>query len=409
MRIAEINTLDTGSTGKIMFALADLARKDGNTVITFSAKIFRKRAHDIYSSKPNHFFYLSKTGSFVHKCLGQITGLNGCFSVIPTLSLCKKLKKEKIEIIHLHNLHDFCINLPILFSFIKKNNIKVVWTLHDCWSFTGHCPHFTMAKCDKWKLKCHHCPQLRYYPKSYLDTSELMWNLKKKWFNGIDNLTIVTPSNWLANLVKQSFLHSYSVKVINNGIDLSVFKPYPNNVKERYNLSNKYVVLGVSFEWGVKKGLDVFIELSKVLNNRFQIVLVGTNDKIDSFLPANIISIHRTNNQKELAQIYSAADLFLNPTREENYPTVNMESIACGTPVLTFNTGGCPETIDKYTGEAIDEVDIMTLKRKVEYICQKNVFSSSDCIKKAQEYSQSARFNEYLKLYNDLYTGKNSI
>ena len=289
----------------------------------------------------------------------------------------------------------------MLFNYIKKYNIRTIWTLHDCWAFTGHCPHFDMIGCDKWKTCCCECPQYKEYPKSFFDNSKYMYKLKKKWFTGAKNLTIVTPSNWLAGLVKQSFLKDYPVKVINNGIDLTIFKPIESEFKKIYSIEDKSILLGVAFGWGVKKGLDVFIELSEKLDDKFQIVLVGTDENTDKKLPKNIISIHRTQNQTELAEIYSAANLFINPTREENYPTVNMESIACGTPVLTFNTGGSPEILTEDTGIVVPKNDIDTMFNQINNMFQNNYFSKEKCINKAKSFNMNDKYNQYVGLYGE--------
>ena len=214
-------------------------------------------------------------------------------------------------------------------------------------------------------------------------------------------MTIVTPSEWLAGLVKQSFLKDYPVKVINNGINLSVFKPTESDFREKYGISaDKKILLGVAFGWGVRKGLDVFIELYNRLSaEKYQIVLVGTDKKTDKQLPKGIISIHRTQNQTELAEIYSAADLFVNPTREDNYPTVNMEAIACGTPVLTFRTGGSPEMVTEKTGSVVDCDDIDSLEREIKRICETSPFNKEDCIESAKKFDENERFLEYVNLY----------
>lgn len=399
MVIAEVNTLANGSTGKIMLSLADIARRGGNVVYTFSSKNFRKRTQNIYREIYGHKYFGNEIGNIFHKCLGQITGLNGCFSIVATLNLIKELELKHVELVHLHNLHEFCINLPLLFHYIKKSGIKVVWTLHDCWAFTGHCPYFTAVMCDKWKKGCYSCPQLREYPKSYYDNTRLMWKLKRKWFTGINDLIIVTPSEWLAKLVKESFLGEYKVCVINNGINLSIFRPTKSTFRQKYCLESKYMVLGVAFEWEKRKGLDVFIELAHRLNGQYQIVLIGTDSYIDEMLPTNIISIHRTQNQQELAAIYSAANVFVNPTREDNYPTVNMEAIACGTPVVTFKTGGSPEIIDENTGVVVDCDDIDAMEREIIRICEGEEYTEKTCLKKALEFDDHKRFKEYVELY----------
>lgn len=217
-------------------------------------------------------------------------------------------------------------------------------------------------------------------------------------------MTIITPSQWLADLVKQSFLKEYPVKVIHNGIDLSVFKPTPSDFREKHQIGEKKkILLGVAFGWGARKGLDISIELSKRLDpEKYQIVLVGTDAQVDKQLPSNIISVHRTQNQKELAEIYTAADVFVNPTREDNYPTVNMEAIACGTPVITFQTGGSPEMIDEKTGMAVDAGDISRLEEEIERICNEMPYSREDCLKRAKQFDAQICFERYVELMENI-------
>lgn len=401
MKIAEINMLTKGSTGKIMFQIAETARARENAVQTYSPVPFVRGKKNQIEVIPNHFWWGSRNEAMFHYYAGTLLGANGLFSWFGTRKLVKHLKQFSPDIIHLHNLHGFCLNLPMLFKYIKKSGAKVVWTLHDCWAFTGHCPHFTISGCDKWQTLCQKCSQPRIYPKMYLDTSRFMYRKKKKWFSNIDDMIIVTPSQWLADLVKKSFLANYEVKVINNGIDLSIFKPRKSEFREKYNVAAKYILLGVSFDWGYRKGIDVFIELSKRLDPKlYQIVLVGTDDIVDAKLPDNIISIHRTNDQIELAEIYSAADLFVNPTREENYPTVNMESIACGTPVLTFKTGGSPEIVDHLTGAVVECNDIDDMEKEILRITAEAVFSKENCLKRAGNFDSTKCFNKYVELFN---------
>ena len=398
MKIVEINTGNIGSTGNIMLGIAEIAKAEGHEVLVCcpDARDNRKKA------VKDQLFIGDRLSRNLHLKCAELTGLNGCFSRLATKKFLKAVDKYRPDIIHLHNLHNCYINLPMLFNYIKKHNIPVVWTLHDCWAFTGHCPYFTMVKCDKWKTGCYHCPQYRQYPASYVDRTKTMWKLKKKWFTGVQNMTIVTPSQWLADLVKKSFLDEYIVKVIHNGIDLSVFKPTENDFREKHGLQNKKIILGVAFGWGKRKGLDVFIELSKRLDAQYQIILVGTDDRVDKLLPSNIISIHRTQNQQELAEIYTTADLFINPTREENYPTVNMESIACGTPVLTFRTGGSPEILDDTCGSVIDCDDIDAMEREIIRICEQMPYSQEACLNKAKEFDKNEKFKEYIALYDAL-------
>lgn len=395
MIIAEINTVNFGSTGNIMYGIQKKAISNGFTVYSYYC-MGDKKENNTESFQVGSKLYNKITGKIAH-----LTGKIGCYSFLSTFLLINKFRKKNVDTIHLHNLHISFLNLPMLFRYIKKNHIKVIWTLHDCWAFTGHCPYFTIAKCDKWKKGCYECPQYKEYPASSFDNSKTMWRLKNKWFTDVENMTIVTPSKWLAGLVKESFLKDYPVKVIYNGIDLSIFKPTPSNFRKKYAISNdKFILLGVAFGWGKRKGLDVFIELAQRLNpTQYQIVLVGTNDIIDRQLPSSVLSIHKTANQVELAEIYTAANLFVNPTREEVLGMVNIEANACGIPVITFNSGGSPECINKNSGTVIECDDIDALEKEIIRIFEKRPFTKNDCIKRAKAFDLNDRFGDYVKLY----------
>lgn len=397
MNVIEINSCNFGSTGNIALQIAEAARKNGMTVYTACPKSRDNQKKTV----ENQIFIGNRISRNIHLKLAKLTGLNGCFSVFSTIFFLRKLKKIKIDLIHLHNLHNCYINLPLLFRFIKKHNLKTVWTLHDCWAFTGHCPHFTLAKCDRWKNGCGVCPQYKRYPGAYIDRTGQMFKKKKRWFTGVKDMTLVTPSQWLCDLVKQSFLKDYPVKVINNGINLNVFKPTESDFREKHLIdAEKKLLLGVSFGWSERKGLDVFIELAKRLSDeKYRIALVGADERTDSVLPENIIAVSRTQNQKELAEIYTAADLFINPTREENYPTVNMESLACGTPVLTFNTGGSSEIPDESCGSSVTCDDLDMLIKEINRICESAPYSKAACINRAQSFNMTDRFTEYINLY----------
>lgn len=400
MKVVQINTANFGSTGNIMLGIGRLLEAQGDTTYYCVAK----SRSNLKKSVNNRLFTGTILDRNLHLLLSYTTGFNGCFSYFHTLRLIRKLKEIHPDVIHLHNLHNGFINLPVLFRYIKETNVPVVWTLHDCWAFTGQCPHFTMAKCEKWKTGCHDCTSYREYPASRVDRTKTMWELKNKWFTGVDNLTIVTPSKWLADLVIQSFLKEYPVRIINNGVDLSVFKPTASNFRDRYGIKeNEIMLLGVAFDWSEKKGLDVFLELSKRLDSsKYRIVLVGTNDATDKQLNSNIISIHRTQNQQELAEIYTAADLFVNPTREEVLGLVNIEANACGTPVITFRTGGSPECINDFSGVVVECDDIDAMEREIIFISQKRPFEAKACMDRAKQFDKEKRFVEYLELYRTL-------
>ena len=403
MKVAQINMFPYGSTGNIMLNIARAARQHGQTARTYSTVPFDRFEKAPKKKLEDHYSWGSPFENMAHYYLGSTFGGNGLHSKHGTKKLLEDIERFSPDIIHLHNLHKFCINLPMLFDYLKRSGADVIWTLHDCWAFTGHCPYFEMVGCDKWKTSCHDCPQLDVYPRSRVDNSARMFKLKKKWFSDVPNMTIVTPSEWLAGLVKESFLGRYPIRVINNGIDLSVFRPVESDFRRRYSIpQEKAVLLGVAFGWGDRKGLDVFVDLAHRLDrDRYQLVLVGTDESVDALLPDNIISIHKTQSQRELAEIYTAADLFVNPTREDNYPTVNMESVACGTPVLTFRTGGSPEMVGEGVGAVVPCNDNDSLYSEIIRICRDKPYSREACIEYAKRFDMNEKFAEYVKLYED--------
>ena len=398
MKIVEINGTNYSSTGNIMLNIASEARKQGFDVFTCSKN--SKKANEF--KYDNHIFIGSRLERVLCEELAYLSGYQNYFNYFGTKAFIQKLKEIKPDLIHMHIMHDTYINLRMLFDYIKENNIPIVWTFHDCWAFTGRCPYFDNAKCDKWKSECFECPQLDKYPQTKVDKSKLLWNKKKKWFTGIKNMTIVTPSKWLSGFIKDSYLNEYQTKVIRNGINLDVFKPVDSDFKKEHNILDKHMILGVGYNWAPRKGLNDFIELSKKLPSNYQIVLIGTNDEIDKKLPENIISIHRTYNVQELVKIYSAADVFVNPTYEDNFPTVNIESLACGTPVLTYETGGSPEAIDEKCGSVISKGNIEALEKEITRVCQENAYSKQDCINRSEEFDATNKYNEYVELYKEI-------
>ncbi|MBQ8839833.1 MAG: glycosyltransferase [Clostridia bacterium] len=390
MKIAQINTIcGSGSTGNICIGISKALSQEGieNRIFYTSGK----------SDYPLGVKYASDKYIKLQALKSRIFGNYGFNSKGATKRLIKHLEEFKPDIIQLHNLHSHNVHLGMLFDYIRKNNIKTFWTFHDCWAFTGYCPHYAMTGCDKWKGGCDKCPQRSTYS-WFFDKSKWLYESKKKISMGLD-LTITGPSNWVVKQAKESFLSEYSAITIRNGIDLNVFKPTESDFREKYGLENKKIVLGVAFSWGKRKGLDVFLELSKRLPNDYQIVLVGTNDGVDKMLPSNIISIHKTANQKELAEIYTASDVFANPTREETFGLVNTESLACGTPVVTFRAGGSPECIDEKCGSVVEIDDIDSLEREIVRICQDKPFTKEACFAKAREFDKSLKFKEYVNLY----------
>lgn len=392
MKIIQINaTCGIGSTGKICKSVSELLTQNG-----IENYIFYTQGKSNYNLGVK---YTNGLELFIYKCIDKVFGMYGFSSCRATKKLIKQIERIQPDIIHLHNIHAHNINLELFFKYIKEKQVKCYWTFHDCWAFTGYCTHFSMVKCEKWKNQCYRCPVRKKYS-CLFDKSKKLYAKKKELLSGLD-MEIITPSKWLAGIVKESFLGNYPVKVINNGIDLNIFYPRPNAIREQFKIEkNIKIILGVAYGWDERKGLDVFIELaSRFEKNKYKIVLVGTNDYVDSLLPENIISIHRTNNQKELAEIYSVADVFVNPTREENYPTVNMEAVSCGTPVITFDTGGSSEMLDSTVGRIVECDDINSLEAEIRNVCDNEIFSSKAFCRKAIEFEAHKCFEKYVNLY----------
>lgn len=340
MKVLQINSVcGIGSTGRI-------ATDIHNILIGQGHKSYIAYGRGLPKNCDNAIKIGSKIDNYTHVAKTRILDKHGFGSKRATVEFIDKVKELDPDIVHLHNIHGYYINIEILFNYLKEANKPVIWTLHDCWAFTGHCSHFDYLGCNKWKTGCFDCPQKQEYPKSILfDNSSWNYSKKKEVFNGVDNMTIVTPSNWLADLVRESFLNNYEIKTIHNGIDLSIFKPTEGDFKRKYNIENAFIILGVSSVWNQRKGFFEYIKLSKKLNADEVIVLVGVSEKQKEDLPRNIVGITRTADVKELAEIYSSADVFVNLTLEDNYPTVNLEALACGAPLVTYKTGGSGENI----------------------------------------------------------------
>lgn len=292
-----------------------------------------------------------------------------------TKKFLKWAEKYNPDLLWLHNLHGYYINLDMLFDWIRKRpQMKVKWLLHDCWAFTGHCSYFSLAECYKWKEQCNFCVQKKEYPSSWLcDNSEINFERKKSIFTGMSNLTLVTPSNWLANLVRSSFLQDYPIEVRYNTVDMNVFKPTKSNFRDKYGLNDKTIILGVASVWNERKGLGVFEKLTQMLDDSFVIVLVGLTKRQEkeikkSSFSAGVVCISRTNNTKELAEIYSAADLFLNPSREETFGMTTIEAIACGTQVIVYKDTACEEVVNTYGGVAIEQNVEAVYKKVIELL-----------------------------------------
>lgn len=395
MKVLQINSVcGIGSTGRIATDIHNILIEQGH-------ESYIAYGRDLPKNCDNTIKIGTKFDNYVHVAKTRTLDKHGFGSKKATIEFIEKVKKLDPDVIHLHNIHGYYLNVEILFNYLKEANKPVVWTLHDCWSFTGHCAYFDYADCNKWKTGCYNCPEKKTYPSSIIfDNSRSNYEDKKDIFTGLKNLTIVTPSQWLANLVEKSFLNEYPIKVINNGIDLNTFKPNIGSFREKYNLDNKFIILGVAGVWDRRKGIKYFIELADNLSKDEVIVLVGLTEKQLEQIPKSIIGITRTNNVEELVDIYSSADVFVNPTLEDNFPTTNLEALACGTPVITFDTGGSPESINSKTGIIIQKGYSKNLYNTIQ---ESKLLSRKECENRGLEFNKNNLFKKYITIYSSQY------
>lgn len=359
MKVLFINSVcGIGSTGRICTDLAQQLEAEGNEV---------KIAYGRKGTVPKRFQkYAIRIGTDfdckMHAIQTRLFDTHGFGSKRATKEFLKWAEEYKPDLLWLHNLHGYYINVEMLFDWIKKHpEMQVKWTLHDCWAFTGHCSHFTMVKCEQWKSHCSYCSQLRRYPACFAMSSvSKNFERKRKAFTGVKNMTLITPSKWLADLTRQSFLKEYPVEVHYNTIDTSIFKPTPSDFRERYGLKDKFIVLGVANVWEDRKGLFDFYKLAEMLDDKYAIVLVGLNEKQIKDLPKNVKGIQRTNSPQELAAIYTAADVLVNPSVEETFGMTPVEAQACGTPSIVYEDTACAE-VARQNGNIVVPQDVNAL------------------------------------------------
>ena len=382
-KIIQINSVcGYGSTGRI---IADLSRmEDFDTLVCYGRKT------DLENVNSYRF------AEFIDNAVGAArtilfdNNINICKTA--TEKLIKKIEEYKPDLIHLHNLHGYYVNIEMLFSFLKQYNKPVVWTLHDTWSLTGYCPILDYYDCEKYKTECENCPCGFVYPFSlFKQNVRKEYRRKKELFNSLENLTIVTPSRWLKDLVASSFLKEKTIQVINNGIDLSSF--YPSKEKNK-----RFTALAVAGWWTKDRGLEEMNKLIPLLNKDIEVIAVGTDsDKIK-----NCRTIKHTDSKKELIDLYSSSHILLMPTLEDNFPTVNMESLACGTPVITYNTGGSPEIIDEKTGIVVEKGNYRKMAEEVNALSNHYVFKPEDCFERSKQFASSHMVMNYNRLYKNI-------
>lgn len=406
MKIIQINTVykNGGSTGRIVY---DLQKMHEHVDI---------KSYVAYGYKTTSMYFnntICLQGWWRRKwniLKTRLFACHGFYNKYETNKLIKYLDEIKPDIIHLHNIHNHYVNVGMLFDYIKKNDIPVVWTFHDCWPFTGWCSHFDYAHCDKWITGCYNCPCKNDYPFTwFFDRSKSNYKKKKKAFCGVNNMILVTPSQWLSSFLPNSFLKEYPVEVINNGTNTDIFYPMKTNLKERLRISGKKMILAIAAKLATKKGGDYLMQITSKLNENEVLVLLGlTTKQVQSLPKEKCIGITYTNSVQELAEYYSAADVFINPTLEDNFPTTNIESLACGTPIVTFKTGGSVEVIDENTGFVVEQGNLNAMLDSMRIILTngKDYYRNYCRNKAVKMYKNEKQYYKYIELYKTIISNK---
>lgn len=399
-RLLQINAAcNTGSTGKIAESIGLLAQRQGWEVWL---------AHGGRYVRPSAMHTLrvqSRWMDYLHYACSLFTGHHGCFSTRATHRLVRQIEAISPDIIHLHNIHGYYLDYRVLFDYLAKRKTPVIWTLHDCWPLTGHCAYYATESgvCEQWQTGCVRCPKCGDYPASLCDSAKADYAVKKRLFAAVENLTMVPVSEWMARNVARSFLGDKPIRTIRNGVNLQVFYPRENRAELRRKWgvrSDCYVLLGVASIWDKRKGYDDLLQLAET--EGCELVIVGLSEQQKQSLPAGVIGIVRTENQQQLAELYSLADLFVNPTYSDTFPTTNLEALACGTPVLTYRTDGSPETLTDEIGLVVEKGNRSALRAGIEQL-RLHPLSREACARYAREhYNQDICFEQYIQLYNQI-------
>lgn len=389
-KIVVINGSDFGSTGKISLEIISYVQSHGEVSCDFLVSNKKTNFSNVFCIDNN------KVIRIINKIIVKVFGSDGFRNIYNTRKIINSLKKEKIDLIHIHSLHGYYINFPMLFKFINKNKIPVIWTLHDNWIYSGRCA-FIPEKCFLYKDGCKKCKYHKIYPRTIFDRANYYYKRKHKILKNTSKIIFVSPSKWNANLRYGTFLENHEFVVINNGIDLSKFSPTKSNLRHELNIDKKFVILCIAYPWNQSKGLNYINQLAEELDtSKFVIVMVGVDDQVITH--QNIIRIGPIFVQEELAKYYSMADVFLSPTTADNYPTVAMESISCGCPVIFFDAGGIKEIVGEEVGILVPKNDYEGIKNAVlsMYI---NPFSRETCIDYSKRYDKEHMLQKYYDLY----------
>lgn len=388
-----------GSTGRI-------AEQIGQLAINASWKSYIAYGRSFNPSKSQQIKVGDRLDVYYHGINSLLFDNHGLSSTKATKKLVNQIKAISPNIIHLHNIHGYYLNYEILFDYLSCANNQVVWTLHDCWSYTGHCSHYADIDCQKWQMCCEKCPKKHAYPKSLIDRSYRNYQIKKECFNSVKNLTLVPVSHWLEKEVKKSFLSKNRIHCILNGVDIEVFHPTNNEKATRieYGLEEKKVLLGVATAWGPRKGWKDYLRLSQLLHDDYKIVMVGVTDQQAKELPSSILAIKRTESVQKLADLYSVADVVLNLSDEESFGLTTAEGFACGTPSIVYNCTASPELITSDTGRVVEKGDTDSLCDAIYTMTSlgKQHYAEK-CRERAVEfYDKNKNYKQYIELYKEL-------
>lgn len=403
MKVFQINTVcGSGSTGRIVENLARMLEKHGDESIIAYAR--GQASKEVMTWK-----FGSRWSIYFHGMMTRLTDRHGLYSKKATRELIKKIEEYNPDIIHLHNIHGYYLNYEILFDFLRLYHKPVIWTLHDCWSYTGHCSHYSGVGCERWKAECHNCPLKREYPGSlFLDNSIKNFEEKKSCFTSLSELYLITPSKWLLEQVKQSFFgnnKNIHCKVIPNGIETNKFVRRNTLLREEYGLQNKKVILGVANVWTKQKGFEDFLKLSQMLDEQYKLVMIGVSTKQKELIQSqyeNILPLSRTKDIDELIAWYSVADIYFNSSIEETMGMTTGEAICCETPVVAYNSTAVPESVGRDCGIVVEAKNLEQVKLAITTILSQNEKYVIGCQKYRQNFSEEKANDAYYRTYQEL-------
>ncbi len=459
MRIAHINVTATLSTGRIAADLCRLSIRQGHEALLCYGRgnapvdIPTLRVGDLLPDPEEHRrgaiakslrrlrrrvrLGSASMGVRIHAGLSRITDRAGFYSRHTTRRFIRQLELWQPDLIHLHNIHGYYLHLPTLMDYLRRTQVPVVWTLHDSWAYTGHCAYYQFpvepflrsrndtakplrqrnskpSACLKWQEGCSRCPLKRTYPASWLlDRSTRNYKDKKALFSGLPHITLVTPSQWLADEVRRSFLSQYPVYAMPNGIDLSLYAPcddarFMQETAVFYGLDQvgeRKLVLSVAAVWDERKGLADLVELARALGDGYCVAAVGLTQRQIDALPYYMLGLPRTRNVRDLCVLYTAADVYVSMSQGETMGMTLVEAMACGTQVLCYQSTAMPELITPRCGETVPVGDIDAAVRAVKQLCQ-NPRDPLFCIGRAAEYGMNLRYEKYMELYRSMESGQ---